>query len=214
MAMLKYDIDDFYGVATYHNADEYPNSWSQIPALKVSTTIYHIDLQEDNSTEKVVGKMILYKLNKDLDVLDVSDSISGDDGEVGVAIHDTLHPDWDETDVDAMNEEVLYAGNPFIVSSFEIEEEYRKKRLGHALLHVALQSSGCEGHSVFFLPSPNPDHAGFEFLTKFYLDADLGNFVVKDSRIVCCSCYNSSDSVPHRRKQRSEEEESTNEITK
>ena len=99
-------------------------------------------------------------------------------------------------------------------SWFEIEEEYRKKRLGHALLHVALQSSGCEGHSVFFLPSPNPDHAGFEFLTKFYLDADLGNFVVKDSRIVCCSNYNSSDSVPFRRKQRSEEAESPNEITK
>ena len=63
------------------------------------------------------------------------------------------------------------------------------------LLHVALQSSGCEGHSIFFLPSPNPDHAGFEFLTKFYLDADLGNYVVKDSRIVCCSSYNSSNSV-------------------
>ena len=57
--------------------------------------------------------------------------------------------------------------------------------------------------------------AGFEFLTKFYLDADLGNFVVKDSRIVCCcSNYNSSDSVPFRRKQRSEEADSPNEITK
>ena len=56
--------------------------------------------------------------------------------------------------------------------------------------------------------------AGFEFLTTFYLDADLGNFVVKDSRIVCCSNNNSSDSVPFRRKQRSEQTESTNEITK
>ena len=212
--MEKYDIDDFYGVAIYRNADEYPNSWSQIPALKITTTITHTDWEEDNFTERLAGKMILYKLNKDVGVLEVCDSISGDEGEVGVAIHDTLHPDWDEIGIDEMYEDVLYAGNPFIVSWFEIEEEYRKKRLGHALLHVALQSSGCEGHSVFFLPSPNPDHAGFEFLTKFYLDADLGNFVVKDSRIVCCSCYNSSDSVPHRRKQRSEEEESTNEITK
>jgi hypothetical protein len=212
--MSKYDIDDFNGVAIYKPADEYPNSWSQMPALKAVTTIYHSDWKEDNFTTKEAGKMILCKLNKDVDVLDVSDSTSGDDGEVGVAIHDTLHPDWDEIDVDEMNEDVLYAGNPFIVSWFEIEEQYRKKRLGHALLHVALQSSGCEGHSVFFLPSPNPDHAGFEFLTKFYLDADLGNFVVKNSRIVCCSNYNSSDSVPHRRKQRSEEEESTNEITK
>jgi len=212
--MSKYDIDDFYGVATYQSADEYPHSWDQIPALKVETKICHrIWDEEDNYTIKEAGKMKLYKLNKDVDVLGVSDSISGDDSEVGVTIHNVLHSDWDEIGTDEMNEDVLYAGNPFIVSWFEIEEEYRKKRLGHALLHVALQSSGCEGHSVFFLPSPNPDHAGFEFLTKFYLDADLGNFVVKDSRIVCCSNYNSSNSVPIRRKQRSEESESSNAIT-
>ena len=212
--MSKFDIGDFYAVATYQPADEYPNSWKQIPVLKVETRIFHrIWDEEDNFTIKEAGNMKLYKLNKDVDVLGVSDSISCSDGEVGSAIHDTLHPDWGKMGTDEMNGDVLYAGNPFIVSWFEIEEEYRKKRLGHALLHVALQSSGCEGHSVFSLPSPNLDHAGFEFLTKFYLDADLGNFVVKDSRIVCCSNYNSSDSVPFRRKQRSEEAESSNEIT-
>ena len=48
---------------------------------------------------------------------------------MGSAIHDTLHPDWGKMGTDEMNEDVLYAGNPFIVSWFEIEEEYRKKRL-------------------------------------------------------------------------------------
>ena len=110
---------------------------------------------------------------------------------MGEALQEVLRPEgYDDIDEDA-----LYAGYPFIVSWFEIEEEFRRKRLGHLLLHVALQSSGCEGHSIFFLPSPNPDHAGFDFLTKFYLDADQGNYVVKDTRIVCCSNYNSMGSV-------------------
>ena len=113
--MAKYDIDDFYGVATYQPADEYPNSWKQIPALKVETKIYHrIWDEEDDFTVKEAGNMKLYKLNKDVDVLGVSDSISCSDGEVGDAIHDTLHPDWDEMGTDEMNEDVLYAGNPFI----------------------------------------------------------------------------------------------------
>ena len=124
-AMSKYDIADFYGVSTYQPADEYPNSWRQIPALKVETKIYQrISDEEDNYTIKEAGKMKLYKLNKDVDVSGVSDSISSDDGEVGSAIHDTLHPDWDKMGTDEMNEDVLYAGNPFIVSWFEIEEEY------------------------------------------------------------------------------------------
>ena len=145
--------------------------------------------------------MKLYKLNKYVNLLDTSDNISGDDGEVGVAIESVLNSDLDDVDILDMDEEILYAGNPFIVFWIEIKEEYRKKRLGHALLHIALQSSGCEGHSIFFLPSPNPDHAGFDFLTKFYLDADQGNYVVKDSRIVCCSNYNSSDSVSQNREE-------------
>ena len=95
--MSKYDIDDFYGVATYQPADEYPNSWRQIPALKVETKIYQrIWNEEDNYTIKEAGKMKLLKLNKDVDVLGLSDSISSDDGEVGDAIHDILHPDWDK----------------------------------------------------------------------------------------------------------------------
>ena len=193
---MSFSIDDFYGIATYEPADGYPNSWRQIGALKVETKICHrIWDDNDEFTVKEVGNMTLYKLNKYVDLLGVSDSISGEDGEVGVAIDSILNPDLDEIDILDYDEEVLYAGNPFIVSWFEIKEEYRKKRLGHSLLHIALQSSGCEGHSIFFLPSENPDHAGFDFLTKFYLDADQRNYVVKDSRIVCCSNYNSSDSV-------------------
>ena len=134
----------------------------------------------------------------------VSDSTSCSDSEVGVAIHNTFHPDLNEVDVDEIDENALYACSPFIVSWFDTCEEYRNKHLGHMLLHIALQSYSCEGHLIFFLPSPNPDHAGFEFLTKFYLDADLENYVVKDSCIVCCSNYNSSDSVPFRRWRRSE----------
>lgn len=196
-------IDDFYGIATYQ-PDEYPNSWRQIAALKVETKIcQRIWDDDDEFTLKEVGNMKLYKLNKYVNLLDTSDNISGDDGEVGVAIESVLNSDLDDVDILDMDEEVLYAGNPFIVSWFEIKEEYRKKRLGHALLHIALQSSGCEGHSIFFLPSPNPDHAGFDFLTKFYLDADQGNYVVKDSRIVCCSNYNSSDSVSKKMEERS-----------
>ena len=193
---MSFSIDDFYGVATYQPADEHPNSWRQIAALKVETKIcQRIWDDEDEFTVKEVGNMTLYKLNKHVDLLGVSDSISQSDGEVGVAIESVLNPDWDEVDIIDMDENASYAGNPFIVSWFEIKEEYRKKHLGHSLLHIALQSSGCEGHSIFFLPSSNPDHAGFDFLTKFYLDADQGNYVVKDSRIVCCSNYNSSDSV-------------------
>ena len=193
---MTFNIDDFYGVATYQPADDYPNSWRQIAALKVETKIcQRIWDDEDEFTVKEVGNMTLYKLNKHVDLLGVSDSISQSDGEIGVAIESVLNPDWDEVDVIDMDENASCAGNPFIVSWFEIKKEYRKKRLGHALLHIALQSSGCEGHSIFFLPSPSPDHAGFDFLTKFYLDADQGNYVVKDSRIVCCSNYNSSDSV-------------------
>ena len=193
---MTFNIDDFYGVATYQPADDYPISWTQIAALKVETKIcQRIWDDEDEFTVKEVGNMTLYKLNKHVDLLGVSDSISQSDGEIGVAIESVLNPDWDEVDVIDMDENASCAGNPFIVSWFEIKKEYRKKRLGHALLHIALQSSGCEGHSIFFLPSPSPDHAGFDFLTKFYLDADQGNYVVKDSRIVCCSNYNSSDSV-------------------
>ena len=199
---MSFSIDDFCGIATYEPADGYPNSWRQIGALKVETKICHrIWDDNDEFTVKEVGNMTLYKLNKYVDLLGVSDSISGEDGEVGVAIDSVLNPDLDEIDILDYDEEVLYAGNPFIVSWFEIKEEYRKKRLGHALLHIALQSSGCEGHSIFFLPSPNPDHAGFDFLTKFYLDADQRNYVVKDSRIVCCSNYNSSDSFSQNREE-------------
>ena len=199
---MSFSIDDFYGIATYEPADGYPNSWRQIGALKVETKICHrIWDDNDEFTVKEVGNMTLYKLNKYVDLLGVSDSISQSDGEVGVAIDSVLNPDLDEIDILDYDEEVLYAGNPFIVSWFEIKEEYRKKRLGHSLLHIALQSSGCEGHSIFFLPSENPDHAGFDFLTKFYLDADQRNYVVKDSRIVCCSNYNSSDSVIENREE-------------
>ena len=62
---MKYDIEDFYGVATYQPADEYPNSWRQIPALKVSTKIYHRiwDLDHDY-TVKEVGNMSLLGLTK------------------------------------------------------------------------------------------------------------------------------------------------------
>ena len=200
---MSISIDDFFGIATYQ-PDEYPNSWRQIAALKVETKIcQRIWEDEDEFTVKEVGNMKLYKLNKHVDLLGASDNISENDGEVGVAIESVLNSDLDDVDILDMDEVVLYAGNPFIVSWFEIKEEYRKKRLGHALLHIALQSSGCEGHSIFFLPSPNPDHAGFDFLTKFYLDADQGNYVVKDSRIVCCSNYNSSDSVSKKMEARS-----------
>ena len=198
---MSLSLEDFYGVATYQPADEYPNSWRHIPVLKVSTKIYHRiwDLDHDY-TVKEVGNMSLFRFNKEDDISFYSDAISGDDAEVGAAISGVLDPDFDEVDVCDIDEDASYAGNPFIVSWFEICEEYRNKRLGHMLLHVALQSSGCEGHSIFFLPSPNPYHAGFEFLTKFYLDADLGNYVVKDSRIVCCSNYNSSNSVKKARR--------------
>ena len=163
--MSKYDIDDFHGIATYEPSDEFGNSWYAIGALKVSTKIYHRIWDDDDSeyTDKEVGKMKLYKLNKQDDVAYVSDAISGDDAEVGSAINRVLNPDDYGTDVREIDEDVLFAGNPFIVSWFEICEEYRNKRLGHMLLHVALQSAGCEGQSIFFLPSPNPDLTGFAF---------------------------------------------------
>ena len=51
----------------------------------------------------------------------VSDSTSCSDSEVGVAIHDTLTPDWNELGTDEIDQNVLYEGNPFIVSWLEIE---------------------------------------------------------------------------------------------
>ena len=94
-----------------------PTHGIQIPALKAETKIYHrIRDEEDDFTTKEAGNMKLYKLNKDVDVLGASDSISCSDCEVDSAVHDTLHPDWDKIGTDKMNEDVLYAGNPFIVS--------------------------------------------------------------------------------------------------
>ena len=103
-SQIHYDIDDFYGVATYQSADEYPHSWEQMPALKVETKIYHhIWDEEYDYTIKEAGKMKLYKLNKDVNVLGVSDSINANESEVGNAIHNVLHPDWDEIGTDEMN---------------------------------------------------------------------------------------------------------------
>ena len=63
-----------------------------------------------------------------------------------------MNPEWDEVDSLDMDENALCIGNPFIVSWFEIKEEYRKKRLDHVLPHIALQSSDCEGYLIFFCP--------------------------------------------------------------
>ena len=64
--------------------------------------------------------MKLYKLNKQDDVAYISDAISGDDAEVGGTINRVLNPGDYGTDIRAIDEDVLFAGNPFIVSWFEI----------------------------------------------------------------------------------------------
>ena len=102
-----------------------------------------------------------YKITRDDYMWSYCDNISQDISEVGEVLKEVLYPE----DYDYIDENTLYAGYPLIVFWFEIEEEFRGKRLGHLLFNVALQSSGCEGHSIFFLPSPNPGHAGFDFLT-------------------------------------------------
>ena len=177
------EIECFFGIAKMQHeqwsGDGGP-SWSRYPMLEINTTIFFKEYDEDYNHEVVeIGLMKLYKLNKQSDMWDSCDSIDGDSEEVGAAIESVPN----------------LKADPYILSWFEIKEQYRKKGLGHIALHIGLQSSGCEGHPLFLLPSPNEKHSGFEFLTQFYLDADMRSFIVEGSRIVCCPMYNNRDSV-------------------
>ena len=175
------------------------------PCLKIKTKVFfrNWNESEDDFEPIEIGSMKLYKLNANENVAMVCDHISGDDEEVGVAIASVM--DWDNSEEDIWDEDATFSGNPYILSWFEVKEEFRKQRLGHLVLHTGLQASGCEGHPVFMLPSPNEKHAGFEFLTQFYLDADKGTYVIPGSRIVCASVYNDGGSVYQKRHQRMEE---------
>lgn len=178
------EIECFFGIAKMQHeqwGSEGSPSWSRCPMLEINTTMFFKDYDEDCRNHEVIeiGLMKLYKLNKQSNMWDICDSIDGDSEEVGAAIESVPN----------------LKADPYILSWFEIKEQYRKKGLGHIALHIGLQSSGCEGHPLFLLPSQNENHSGFEFLTQFYLDADMKSFIVEGSRIVCCPMYNNRNSV-------------------
>ena len=127
--------------------------------------------------------MVLYKLNHQVDIFDALDALDGDSSEVGEAM--------------IMKKIKM---RPYVLSWFEIKEQFRKQVLDHFVLHVGLQSSGCEGHPLFLMPSPNENHAGIEFLTDFYMDSDMKTEMIDDTRIVFCPMYDNRDSVARKRK--------------
>ena len=185
---IEHDISLFYGKATTEpnsDADEGVSSWGNFEIQNINTTIYYRDFSEDgdlNNTE--IGLMSLYKLHRQADVFEILDSINCDSEEIA----------------EAMLSVNGFKTHPFVLNWFELKEEYRKQRLGHLVFHVGLQSSGCEGHPLFLLPSTNENHAGFEFLTQFYLDADMNTEVIEGTRIVYCPMYNNRNSVIRKRK--------------
>ena len=67
--------------------------------------------------------MRLYKLNANENVAMVCDHISGDEEEVRVAITSVMG--WDNSEEDIWDEEATFAGNPYILSWFEVKEEFR-----------------------------------------------------------------------------------------
>lgn len=184
---IEHDISLFYGRAIIEpgkDAGGYA-SWENCDMQNISTTIYYRDFSEDGDFISIeIGLMTLYKLNHQLDVFDSLDAIDGDSAEVG----------------EAMLSVKKFKTHPFVLTWFELKEEFRKQRLGHLVFHVGLQSSGCEGHPLFLLPSTNENHSGFEFLTQFYLDADMKTEVIEGTRIVHCPMYNNRNSVMRKRK--------------
>jgi len=184
---IEHDISLFYGRAIIEPG-EYTvgiSSWQNCGLQNINTIIYYRDFSEDGGFNSIeIGLMTLYKLNTQLDVLETLDAIDGDSAEVG----------------EAMQLVKKSKTHPFVLSWFELREEFRNQNLGHLVFHVGLQSSGCEGHPLFLLPSPNENHAGFEFLTKFYLESDLKAEVIDGTRIVYCHNYNHLNSVVMNRK--------------
>lgn len=199
------DIDEFYAVAEMTAAEEFEfgASWRRCPCLIIKTKVFYRKWNEDEIEPIEIGSMKLFKLNPNTDVVMVCDHISSSDCEVGEAIASVM--DWDNSGEENFDDDAACAGSPYILSWFEVKEEFRKQRLGHLVLHTGLQASGCEGHPVFMLPSSNKKHAGFDFLTQFYLDADKRTYVVPGSRIVCASVYNDGGSVYQKRQERKEE---------
>jgi len=116
---MSFSLEDFYGVATY-KAEDYPQSWQPIPVLSVETNLFYRD-EEDG--ERKAGSINLYKVTRHDNMWTSCDNICQDSSEVGEALQEVLRP----AGFDDIDEDFLYAGNLFIVSWFEIEEEYRKK---------------------------------------------------------------------------------------
>jgi hypothetical protein len=183
---IEHEISLFYGRAVIEPGEIAGScsSWNICDLQNINTTIFYRNFSEDGSFEIIeIGSMVLYKLNHQVDVFDALDALDGDSSEVG----------------EAMIMKKIKT-RPYVLSWFEIKEQFRKQGLGHLALHVGLQSSGCEGHPLFLMPSPNENHAGFEFLTDFYLDSDMKTEMIDDTRIVFCPMYNNRNSVVIKRK--------------
>ena len=201
------DIDSFYAEAIMYPEIGFGNSWGRVPLLKIKTKIYHIgtdDGVEDGEFSKVkIGEMVLYKVNKWDDIQLVCDAISSSMDEVGVAIHRVMGPDNDDDEFEDMD--AVFAGDPFVLEHFGLEPEFQKKRLGHLALHLGLQASGCEGHPVFIRPANSEEskfYENFDFLKKFYLDAEDRSYVIDSTEVIIYPVYNDGNSVEKKRNER------------
>ncbi len=190
------EINDFIAISTMRNR-QLPD-WSRARHLEIDTEVFLAD--DDAEPKEKVGLMKLWKIPGvwDDDVIDVLDELSSDNLEVGEAIAkvcDMYSPLWDE---EVFNNQA--SGN-YLVEWFEVLQEFRGKRLGHAIFHAALQASGAEGHPVFLFPSLDDErHAGRDYLRKFYEDADEKSYLVEGTNIHCFSSYNGEGSVMKKRK--------------
>ena len=202
---MNYSFTDFYSVATMRAEPGYGHEWERCSALEIETTIYLINEDRKGIEDDTkVGTMKLIKISKEADIASILDNISGDEAIVGVAIDGVLNGD-SNGQPELFDDDVMCAGDPFVVTRFDVEPEFKGKRLGHTILHIALQGSGCEGHSIFFLPSKAKSDSGIEFLTKFYLDGEKRSYVVKGTKVVCYNYYNSGGSVRKKREEMGKE---------
>ena len=195
------NIGDFHSVATMIVEPGYGVSWRRCPVLEIETTIYLRNLDGNGIEDDTkVGTMKLLKVNKNDEVYEVLDNIRSEDAQVGEVLDLLLNGDEKGRD-DVWDENVFLSGDPYVLTRFDVEPEWRGKRLGHIILHIGLQGSGCEGHPVLLLPSNNDKDSGREFLTKFYLDGEQHSYVVKGTDVVVYSTYNDGCSVETNREE-------------
>jgi hypothetical protein len=94
------------------------------------------------------------------------------------------------------NDDALCSGNhPYILEEFNLLPEYRKKKLGYPAMHAGLQSSGCEGSTLFIYPSESKKDEHYKFLLKFYREMDEEVIWMKENKLFYIPIYNYRDSV-------------------